>query len=47
MGREWEAYAEAKRFLSTRDSEEYLRLIDEMRDAFEAAGFDIRIKKAS
>lgn len=41
MGREWDAYAEAKRFLSIRDSEEYFLTIEEMRDAFAAAGIDL------
>jgi tetratricopeptide (TPR) repeat protein len=34
MGREREALAEAKRFLSLRESEEYFKLAEEMRDSF-------------
>lgn len=41
LGREWDALAEAKRFLSLCDSEEYLLMIEEMRDSFEAAGIDL------
>ena len=36
-----EAYQEAKRFLSLSESNEYLLMIEEMRDAFKAAGIDI------
>ncbi len=41
LNRVWDAYGEAKRFLSLRDSEEYFRMIEEMRDAFEAAGVNL------
>jgi tetratricopeptide (TPR) repeat protein len=37
MGRERDAFEEAKRFLSLRESEEYLKLIEEMRASFEAS----------
>ena len=40
LGRAGEACNEAKRFLSLRESEEYFLLIEEMRDAFRAAGID-------
>ena len=40
MGREWDAFAEAKRFLTLRDSDEYFLMIEEMRDAFIDAGID-------
>ncbi len=40
LGRYKEALAEARRFLSLRDSEEYFLLIEEMRDAFLDAGID-------
>lgn len=45
MGLVWDAYAEAKRFLSMRDSEEYFRMIEEMREVFEAAGIELHTKQ--
>jgi len=40
MGRERDAFAEAKRFLKLQDSDEYFLMIEEMRDAFIDAGID-------
>ncbi len=45
MGREWEAFREAKRFLSRHDSKEYFQMIEEMRDAFLDAGIDVKPSK--
>lgn len=36
MGRERDAFEEAKRFLSIRDSEEYFKLVEELRESFES-----------
>jgi len=41
MGKFRRAVAEARRFLSKRDSEEYFRMIEEMRDAFVEAGIEV------
>ena len=41
MGKYREAVEEARRFLSIRDSKEYFLMIEEMQDAFAAAGVDL------
>ena len=46
MGKEWEAFAEAKRFLSLHDSQAYFSMIEEMRDAYIDAGIVVPPSKS-